>query len=255
MMAWMKALLSAGDAPLSLTYKGHGKTHGDPFDSVNNRTLNYGTVLGGSAPVAGDLVCWLVGVPVESNTVADADRFVRLNVGNGWAQANHPSMPALGASWFAEAHSILAKVVDASDISSPLAWFFAGSNTNDFIAAHGFWIAYSITGNVSSVTVPALTTNYGGASAPANVAVDSSALNPPAAAITLAASEGTDGSIQLSGITLDFEETQANWGQYYSSTLDSRFGAKLDVGGASYTLSKGDDGDLNALAGGYVAVS
>lgn len=248
-------MLMASQIPaLALTYKGHGSNHGDPFDVTNARKLAYGTVLGGSAPAAGDLVCFLLGGGTESNDATAANRFVRITIGNGWTQANSPAISAVGNSSFSPV-SMAAKVVQASDISSPPDWFFAGSGTNGFVATHSFWIAYSVVGVITSVTIPSFQTNNGGNSAPANVAVDSSALNPPAAAITMAGAFGSDGSISLSGITLDFEETKNDWGEYYTGGEDSRMGAKLDVGGASYTLSKGDDGSGNYLSGGYVSVS
>lgn len=87
------------------------------------------------------------------------------------------------------------------------------------------------------------------------MSVDSSSLAPSTAAITFALVTGTDGSIQLTGITLDKELSQANLGEYYTGAMDIRVGVKLDLGGAAYTLSKGDDGAGNMLVGGYVSVS
>jgi len=251
--ASFQALLGLGAPGLTLTYKGHGSV----FSDVNTGpTLNYSTVNGGSAPAAGDLVCWKFhGTEYYDNSPLDDGRRRDLT-GAGWVQSNNPAIPGAGAPSFTQDVSmILAKVVVAGDISSPARAFGDGTLQAGITGASGYWVAFTVAGTINSLTIPVHDRQYGNTAAPANVAVDSSALNPPAIAITLVSAIGDDDSIQLSGITLDNEVTKLNYGQYYSGNVDHRAGHKRDVGGASYTLSKGDDGSLNALHGGYVAVS
>jgi hypothetical protein len=243
---------SGGGGAPSLTYRGHGRTSGDPSTTADARSLNYNTVLGGSAPVAGSLVCWLGGFVSEYWNAGSSD-FCRITAGGGWEQNSSPTplQNAFGSVIYGVI-TILAKEVTAGDISSPVDWCLSdGALAN----AHAFWIAYDVTGSISSLTIPLANRSYNGASAPSNLTIDSSALTGDETAITMANAIGTDGSIQLSGITLDYEETQNDIGVYFDWGADVRYGAKLDVGGASYTLSKGDDGALNGLGGGYVKVA
>jgi hypothetical protein len=169
--------------------------------------------------------------------------------GQGWTQVDQPPVPVADSA-NNYVNSALAKVVTSGDVSSPPTL----QSVADFAMNYGMWVAYSVSG-AAVVTIPEATRNNGGASAPASIALDSTALTPPAAAITFVLSSGTDGSISLSGITLDHEVSQNDLGQYYTGTLDVRVGVKFDLGGAAYTVSKGDDGTGNVLFAGYVAVS
>lgn len=241
------ALVVAAAGSLSLTYKGHGLVN-----RVNNpgaTTMNYATVSNGSAPVAGDLVVWHWMIGLESYDTSPVTDGRRQDLtGSGWVQDNKPEIMGAVDGSALLVSTILAKQVTAGDISSPPTI----QPESDFAVNYGKWTAYTVAGTISSLTIPVHTRNDGGASAPANVAVDSSAINPPEVAITSVFSSGTDGAIQLSGITLDHELSQANLGDYFTANTDIRIGEKFDVGGASYTLSKGDDGNQNVLAGGYV---
>lgn len=235
---------------MTLAYKGHGSVFGDGSSAT---TMNYGTVAAGSAPAAGDLVVWLWYIGVEFYDTSPLTDWRRADLtGAGWVQNNQPGIiPAADNSVLAVG-SVLAKVVAAGDISSPPT--IAPANTG-MAGNFGTWVAYSVTNAIASLTIAAATRLSSGSSAPASIGVDSSALTPPAVALTFVVSGGTDGSIQMSGITLDQEASRANLGGYYTATADVRAGLKLDVGGAAYTVSKGDDGDLNFLLAGYVAVA
>lgn len=238
--------------PMTLTYKGHGSVFRDGAGS-GATTMNYGTVASGSAPAAGDLVVWVWYFGAEFYDTSPLTDWRRADLtGAGWAQNNQPAIIPAADATVLYVGSVLAKVVSAGDVSSPPTILPANTvSAGNF----GMWIAYSVTGAIASLTIPAATRNSSGASAPGSIGVDSTALTPPAVALTFAVSSGTDGSMQINGITLDREASQANLGGYYTSTADVRAGVKLDVGGAAYTISKGDDGDVNFLFAGYVAVA
>lgn len=200
--------------------------------------MNYSTVASGSGPAAGDIVVWSVweddffGTAVQDLTSL------------GWVQQTQTGSQ--------RAATLLAKVVTAGDLSS-----LAKILNTDTSGNIGFWVAYSVVaGSVLSLSIPALNYQYGGASAPTNQTVDSSALDPPSAAITVAHGGGDDNSpsTAMSGATADITFTSANnvWG---GGTAESRVLVNLTVGGANITISKGDDGGVNHLSSGYVAVS
>jgi hypothetical protein len=225
------AIAGAGRASFAgLTYKGHGG-HG-----VTNGTftLNYGTVSGGSAPSAGDFVIW--------NTVV---LYQPAPTSPGWSVSSLASS-ALGGGFFLHS-GFYAKVVSAGDISSPPTLVTVSSSN----MAAGMWAAFTLNGEPEALSVPTQNVQDSGASAPSNQTVDSSALSAPATAITLAAGLGSDGAITVGGITFDQSILLLD---VYSG-IDVRLGYKLDVGGASYTISKVDDGNNNGLVSGYISIS
>jgi hypothetical protein len=238
--------------PPGLAYKGHGVVFKDAGPSAT--TMNYGTVAAGSAPSAGDLVVWIWFIGVEAYDNSPLTDWRRQSLtGSGWVQANQPGIPpASGENSDAYVASVLAKVVEAGDISSPPT--IQPGIDADNAANYGMWVAYSVTGSIASLTIPAATRNSTGGSAPAGISVDSSDLSAPDLAISFAMAAGTDNSVQLSGIVLDKELTQNNLGEYFTGPVDLRVGVKMDVGGGSYTITKGDDGSANLLFAGYVAV-
>lgn len=211
-----------------LTFKGRGTRSG------TDGTLSYGTVTEGSAPVAGDLVIW------NSAWLAFAGVAPSDLTGSGWIQDYLKNTDTYDIG-----HIVLAKVVSASDVSSPPT---IGNPTYGLAA---MWAAFTVSGNISALSINGHDVNYGGASAAASVAVDSSVLSSPETAITLIHGNGTDGSIAVTGITLDKSITIAN---YDGGTQDAQLGYKLDVGGASYTIAKVDDGTVNSIAAAYVSV-
>lgn len=239
--------------PLSLTYKGHGYVLGDPYNT-NAKTLHYETVSGGSAPAAGDLVCWIGGTFSDDRS-GGANQMYRVDPGGGWAVGAAPALLVSTGTNNSWSICIFAKVVDASDITSPLSWWATTGSYAGIEDVGAFWIAYTVTGIITSISVPVCVKSYNGLSAPTSISIDSSALNPPSVAITLFQSVGTDGAIQLTGITPDKELTTPSWAGYFTNTGEARMGAKMDVGGAAYTLGKGDDGAINGIHGGYVSVS
>lgn len=235
----------------TLTYKGHGTVWKDagPIET----TMNYDTVVEGSAPAAGDLVVWVWMIGYERYELSPLREWRRIDLtGDGWVQNNQPAPMTTEDTEF-YVTSTLAKVVEASDISTPLA--IQPGIDADIAANYGFWIAYTVSGSITNLSIPSMTRNYSGGSSPSNISFDSSALTPPESSITVAMSFGSDDSMQLSGITLDKEVSQNDLGDYLTDTADIRVGVKLDVGGASYTLSKGDDGSSNMLLGGYIEIS
>ena len=221
-------------APITLAQKGYGYVEG--ASSTANLTLGYGTVSGGSAPAAGDLVVWIV--YALDNTAQAIDDLT----GSGWSQDRRYVSGLLCSS-------VLAKVVVAGDVSSPPTGVTAPTS---YSAA--MWVAYTVTGTVSTLTVTNHDSEYGSGSAPASDAQDSTAVPDDEYAITVAFGGGNDGTIGLnwSGATPDVAFQVSNLG---GSTTDVEFAAELSLGGASITISKDDDGALNSLASAYVAVS
>lgn len=223
---------SFNSAAFALAYKGHGRVQ---RSGSGASTLNYSTVAGGSAPSAGDLVVWACmrqyvgggGLP---------DPFDDLT-GSGWAQVRKT------VNSDQQTGTLLGKVVVSGDISAP------PTILNETISSQGLfmWTAYAVTGTITTVAVSASTAlNNGGNSAPSSIALDSSGL--AGYAITAAVKGGDDGAQQIGGITFDNEQTYDAGG----STSDYLAGMKLDLGGASYTITGGDDGFFNVLFAGFV---
>jgi hypothetical protein len=221
-------MLGSGGSVSGLTQKGYGRRY-----SSASRTLSYANVESGSAPEAGDLVVWFW---LASD---DAAAFNDLT-SSGWAQGSaQPSNT--GAC-------MLAKVVVAGDISSP-ATILTGSTTGA-----GFWVAYTISGTIASLSISAISVQSSGSSAPSNQTKDSSALNAPDIAITIGAGGGDDGSpsMAMSGATADIDFTTG--ANVWNGSWESQFLVDLAVGGANITFSKGDDGSGNHMASGFVTV-
>ncbi len=222
----------APGAAFTPTYKGHGRVQVSGSSAA--RTLNYSTVAAGSAPSAGDLVVWAClrlylgggGLPDPFNNLT----------GSGWAQQRmtENSDQQIG--------SVLGKVVVSGDISSP------PTILNETINGQGLfmWTAYSIVGTVTTVAVSSTDLNVGDNSAPSSISLNST--GTAGYAVTVAIKSGDDGSQQIGGITFDQEQT------FDPGSSDYRAGSKLDLGGASYTITGGDDGFFNTLLAGYVTV-
>jgi hypothetical protein len=115
------------------------------------------------------------------------------------------------------------------------------------------WVAFTYTGS-PTLTANAAGVNEGGSSAPSNVTVNSSSVLSPDVAVMMSVATGNDGTIQhnWSGATEDFTLTLPD-NSFQTSGEGSLKAAALD-GGASVTLSKGDDGNINSIGGGYIAV-
>lgn len=219
-------------APLGLTQKGYGYAQG--ASSTSNLTLNYGTVSSGSAPVAGDLVVWIV-CALDSASQAINDL-----TGSGWGQARRYSSPICS--------SVLAKVVVAGDVSAPPTGVSAPTD-----GSVAMWVSYAIAGGLSTLTVNNHDLEYAGTTAPGSDLQNSSGLSAGAYSITVAFGTGTDDTIGLnwSGATPDVSLQRTN----FESTVDVKFGAAAVRGGANITISKDDDGAFNSLASAYVSVT
>lgn len=234
--ASMQVMAGYGGTPLALTQKGYGHVY--DTSETSDLSMSYANVDGGSAPAAGDLVVWIfmaidsVGQPILDLT------------GSGWVQEKS-YITSIGGG------TLLAKVVTAGDVSSPPLVV-----DDPEFGSIGFWVAYSISGSVSSVTVNSFTWDFSSAAAPANQVVDSSALNDSSIAITVAAGGGSDDSpsLAISGASADITFTSSN-NQWVTSGAETRFMVNATAGGAAITFSKGDDGNSNHLLSGYVAVS
>lgn len=237
MLHQILALLPKGADPPVLTQKGYGHVYG--ASDTADLTLSYANVDGGSAPAAGDLVVWLAfAVDSGGSPVADL-------TGSGWTQSTDWD-GGIGIGGV-----LLTKVVVAGDVSAPPTIVSAPTS-----GSVGFWAAYSFTGVVSSLTIPDFNFQYAGAAAPSNEACDSSALSAPAVAITIAGGGGSDGSpsMSISGAAANITfNTAAN--VWFAGTVEDTFLVNMTIGGASITFSKGDDGNTNHLAAGYIAVS
>ena len=217
--------------PFGLTLKGYGRVQ---FQGSGARTLNYSTVASGSAPVAGDLVVWIC-ARLYNGGGGIPDPFDNLT-GSGWAQQR------VTLNGDQQIGSILGKVVVAGDISSP------PTILDETLSGTGMfmWTAYSISGVVSSVSALGISMNYGDNGAPSSIPVNSSGII--GYAITVAEKSGDDGSLQLGGVTWDNQQS------FDGSLIDFLAGSKLDGGGASYTVTGGDDGFFNSLLAGYIQV-
>lgn len=227
---WPKALSSG----ITLTQTGYGTVQGGT--STANLTLGYGTVRGGVAPVAGNLVVWLI---YARDNAAQA---INDLTGSGWTQDRR----YVSASYCS---SMLAKVVVAGDISSPPTGVTAPTS-----GSCAMWVAYSVTGSVSSITVNTHDSEFTDATAPASDTQNSTGVGGSNYAITLAFGSGTDGTIGVnwSGATPDVTYQISN---LYGSITDIAFSAELTLGGANITISKNDDGSGNGLASAYIKVS
>lgn len=233
MMTWMKALL--GDVGGALTLKGYGFVQGG--SNTANLSLSYGTVVSGSAPVAGDLVVWFAwAYDTGGSPVANL-------AGSGWSQNSNFVGTFIAAA-------IFAKVLVAGDISSPPVGISAPTN-----GSIGFWAAFSVAGAIAGVTVSSIGAQVTGV-APSNQTVDASAVVAPNVAITMGSGGGDDGSptLSISGAAadIDYIGPSNSWG---SSTFDTRFMLSALVGGTSVTFSKSDDGNNNHLGSGFVTVT
>lgn len=221
----------------TLAQKGYGHVYG--ASNTADLAMSYANVDGGSAPAAGDLVIWFaLGYDTVASPVVDL-------TGSGWTQGSNVwnATDDLGLT-------ILAKVVSAGDLSSPPTMI--DDPTQGSI---GFWVAYSVSGSVSSLSVPTPSCERAGADAPSNQ-VQNSAGAAPAYAITIGmggTSSGTP-SLTMTGATADITFTTAAnvWG---SSTYEGKFLVDLAAGGANITFSKSDDGSANHMASGYVLVN
>lgn len=220
-----------------LTYKGHGTQI--VAGGGGNYTLSYGAVLGGEAPVAGDLVVWVVdwinyGGGDDPNTLT------------GWTAATDYLAIGFGYQIWSGA-----KVLVAGDLSTPANLI---TSLGAFSGTAGMWVAYSVTGTISSMSATSPMGTDGNSSAPANLNdIDSSALNPPSTAITWVVAHGNDDAVTVGGVTFDTAQQVNNVG--YGNALDLFFGQKLDVGGANLTITGVDNGSDNALIAGYITVN
>jgi hypothetical protein len=217
-----------------ITQKGYGYVTSPTSTAVS---LGYGTVVGGSAPAAGDLVVWFVWT-----YAAGVQRIANLS-GSGWTQ--YRTAEASG-SW----SSTIAKVVSAGDISSPPI-----AVTIDHGGAGAFWVAYSVTGLIASLQAPAFTGQYSGNNAPSNKTVSSSALNPPNVAVIVSLGAGSDNALSTSWSGAVPQVTMDVNNAIFSGTVDFKFMAAAVVGGADVTVSQGDDGSGNSLQASYVGVT
>lgn len=220
---------------LALTQKGYGPRYigSDTSDLV----MSYAAVTAGSAPAAGDLVIWMAfGYDDGSTPVVDL-------TGSGWVQSSAYTGNC-GAT-------LLAKVVTAGDLSSPATMI---DNPTD--GSIGFWVCYSVSGSITSLTIPTFNWEFSLTAAPSSQVVDSSALNPPAVAISIAGGGGDDGNqnLQIAGATADIDLSSPS-NQWINTNAETRWMVNLAIGGANITFSKNDDGNLNHLASAYVSVS
>lgn len=224
------------DVPLALTYRGHGHVYG--ASATSDLAMSYANVDGGSAPVASDLVVWMV---LAGDNVSPVNDLTSV----GWTQG---LSGVVGSAFEA---TLLGKVVSAGDLSSPPTVITAPIG-----GSIGLWVAYSFIGTISSLSVSTVNAQYPNADAPTNQSCDSSSLNPPSVAITFGAGGGNDGSpsMAISGAAADISFTSAA-NIWFFGTGETQFLVNASVGGANITFSKGDDGGANHMASGYVVVS
>lgn len=215
---------AASGAPV-LTQKGYGYNNGSSF------TLAYANVTSGSAPSAGDFVFWEA-INWQSGGTSMVDV-----TGSGWAQ--HRVSEGNGA------HTILAKVVAAGDISSP-------ATISNFDGC-GMWVAYSLEGSVSNIVVSG-TFDESGNSAPANRSLNLSALDAPLIASSISLGY-TTALASWSGATPDYGNLQSNVMMSSLGEVSQRWKNYASGVGDNITISKADTGNPNALGAGYVQVS
>lgn len=218
-----------------LTFKGRGFKYVD--NTTTNLVLDYGTVSAGSAPAAGDVVVWL-----WSSNPWFGSGYTTNSLASPWVQSG----PTTSISTQCMIAAIL---MDAGNLSSPPTWVTT-STTGTYQFAS--WFAFSVSGAAPTVAIGSLSAAGGGASTPANVTADSSALNSPAVAITVCHVNGDDGSISFTGVTMDSSQQETN---RLAGTVDCLWGHKLDVGGAVNTFTGVDNGGGNGQWCGYVSCS
>lgn len=221
----------------TLTRKGYGYTQG--ANDTASMAMSYGNVLAGSAPAAGDLVCWMVlGFDSAAQCIDDLS-------GSGWTQDRVYADSQ-------NAVSMLAKVVDAADLSSPPNLVTSPTN-----GSAGMWVAYTINGPVS-ITVNSLSTQHSSGGAPSNDVLDSTALATGEYAITMGFGTGTDTAIGLTwtgfGPDVDFQRDNFLAVGATGGTVDIRWMANHFDGGQTVTLSKADDGNWNSIGSGYFSI-
>lgn len=224
--------------PLSLAYKGRGFKAID--GTATNLVLNYSSVSDGSAPAAGDVVVWYF-----HSTLWFGTGYTVNSLSSPWVQAG-PSTTSPGASQYGMAGILM----NAGNLSSPPTWITVPS-----VGAYLFatWFAFSVTGPPPTVAMGTIAGSGVSANAPASVTADSSALNPPAVAITVSHRDGDDGTISpFTGVTMDSSQQENN---ILNSTIDCLWGHKLDIGGAVNTFTGVDNGGGNGSWCGYVSCS
>jgi hypothetical protein len=215
----------------SLVQKGYGLV---TTPSTGNLSLTYGTVNGGSAPVAGDFVVWVV-------FTYDAGGDPRNDItGSGWAQNN----PAGVSSYYG---LVCAKRLVAGDLSSP-----ATIVTAPQLGAAGFWVAYTLSGSLASTTIPFGNFKMTTTAAPSNTLVTAGGVAGPVIVVglgggddntpTLTSSVGEDGSQTINNTVISATEDFMHKWKLYNSP-----GNASDV-----TFSKSDDGTGNLLLAAYV---
>ncbi len=146
--------------------------------------------------------------------------------------------------------SVLAKVVTASDISSP-----ALIVVDPLYGGAGMWIAYRISsGSVSNLSIGGYSAKYEGTSAVSSTIVDSTAIPDDQYAITVAFGSGTNATIDLSAAGMvsgiQFQLTPGSPG----GSVNIEFIANTILGGVSTTISLPDEGNGNGTLGAYVQV-
>lgn len=223
-----------GPSPLTaLTYKGRG-FNGTGATHTASLPLSYGTVSNGSAPSAGDVVVWNI-----FSEDSSADPFQALA---GWeiALSNPASTRYFGA---------YAKVLTAGDISSP-----PNAVVGPTDGAGGFWVAFTPTGTVATLTLD-LQTAWGGASAPSNIVVSGSSQVGPLVIVGMGF--GNDGSPThvWGGATEDGSSDSITL--FGSSGVDIRAKYKYYASGSgnNVTMSKSDDGGNQGHSGLYLKLT
>lgn len=221
----------------TLTQKGYGHVYG--ASTTANLVMSYANVDGGSAPAAGDLVVWIAG---GADTV---DNPINSLSGAGWTQSSTTYSTSLDF-----AMTLLAKEVTAGDLSSPATMII---NPNS--GSVGFWVAYSVSGAISSLAASALAVELSGSVAPSNQ-VQNSTGGSPAYAITFGVGGTSSGTptLTMTGATADINfVTAAN--VWAANSWEDRIMIDLAAGGANITFSKADDGSANHMVSGYVTVN
>lgn len=217
---------------LSLTQKGYGYIESE---STGNLTMSYANVQSGSAPSAGDLVVWMVGA-VDTSAQAINDMS-----GSSWTQSRGYSNPICA--------SVLAKVVTADDVASPGTVVTAPTD-----GAAAMWIAYTVSGSVSSLGAGGVSIVYGGTGDPGDASLDASSFTR-AVLLSFGLASGTP-SLAWTGATADIQFTRTNVTYVGGSVSgDWEWMAKLSAPGDSITVQKGDDGSANTIGVGYISIT